>query len=227
MHMKLSLLFVILTLSLALPLRAEPDKLLRTLLGVSSLPVRFIPSNDDQVYQFAIAKFKDGKFVGYCALAGGADVLHAASKASAYEAELAWTKHEGQDGFLVRTPDWTQNFMPDAFFGNALYLTCYFAYDRSPQTKLGPFSVLGVAVGGSGGKPPANEQNAAEWIKRYPYAVVFLLMPCANVEQAENFAESHASTLRRVAGPNRTFQVMIRGRGVLFVSHVRLTPGCT
>src|SRR5439155_24434550 len=44
---------------------AEPDRLLRAFLGVSSSPVRFSPPQDKKCCYLTIAKFKDGKFLGY------------------------------------------------------------------------------------------------------------------------------------------------------------------
>ena len=43
---------------------AEPDRLLRAFLGVSSIPVRFPPPKDKKCYYLTIAKFKDGRFLG-------------------------------------------------------------------------------------------------------------------------------------------------------------------
>lgn len=189
--MKPLMLLVLITLVLAHPSQAEPDKVARILLGVSSLPVRFTPAKEDQVYQLAVAKFKNGKFIGYCEIPAALSYCHRPIQASVYEAEFAWAKREGQSGFLLVTPSWTQNFAPDPFFDNALGLTHYSAYDEPPQGKLGPFQVLGLAVGGaSDGPPPKNGQNVTEWIKKYPYTVVFLLAPFSNEEQATAFAKS-------------------------------------
>ena len=56
---------------LAVPaLSAEPDRLLRAFLGVSSIPVRFHPPQDKTCCYLAIAKFNDGKFLDYAELFG-------------------------------------------------------------------------------------------------------------------------------------------------------------
>ena len=190
--MKRLWLLAVAVLLLAPRLWAEPDPVARLLLGVGSLPVRFVPAKDDQYYQLAAAKFQDGKFIGYCDMPAATSYCRLPARAPAYEAEFAWARRDGQAGFLLITPSWSQNFVPDPFFDHPLGLTHYFAHGEPPQEKLGPFKVLGLAVSGpsSDAPPPKDERNVAAWIKQYPYVVVFLLAPFPDEEQAANFAKS-------------------------------------
>src|SRR5438067_347748 len=90
---------------------AEADRLLRALLGVSSIPVRFRPPQDKKCCYLNIAKFKDGKFLGYAELLAP-PIEHFLVDADHpnYEAELGWAEKDGKYGFFLTTPGGSQGF---------------------------------------------------------------------------------------------------------------------
>src|SRR5262249_7081011 len=125
---------------------AEPDRLVRTFLGVSSIPVRFPAPEGKRCCYLALAKFKDGKFLGY------ADWLVPSVEhfnRPHYEAELGWAEKDGKFGYSLTTPSASQGFHADDFF-RGLGVTRYLALDQAPSGRLGPFDVLGFAFGGQG-----------------------------------------------------------------------------
>src|SRR5437868_14874362 len=102
---RLKLLFVLLGVAGLLAVRdasAEPDRLLRAFLGVSSIPVRFHPPQDKTCCYLAIAKFKDGKFLGYVdLLAPHIEHFLVDADHPNYEAELGWAEKDGKVGFFL------------------------------------------------------------------------------------------------------------------------------
>src|SRR4051812_48120380 len=114
---RLKLPFILLGVAglLAMPaVSAEPDRLLRAVLGVSSIPVRFPPPRDKKCCYLTIAKFKDGKFLGYAdLLAPPIEYSLVDAHHPNYEAELGWAEKDGKYGFFLTTPGGSQGFRAD------------------------------------------------------------------------------------------------------------------
>ena len=128
---------------LALPaLSAEPDRLLRAFLGVSSIPVRFPPPQDKKCCYLTIAKFKDGQFLGYAGrLRPNIEPFLVDAGHPNYEAELGWAEQDGKYGFFLITPGGSQGFCADESF-RVLGASQYLALGRAPSQTLGPLSLF-------------------------------------------------------------------------------------
>ncbi len=163
---------------------AEPDRLVRALLGVSSIPTSFPVPNGKNWCHLAIAKFQDGKFDGYVSPLGPIESFHADLGRLNYEAELGWAPRDGKYGYFLVTPNFTHTFEADDFFGG-LRLTLRLAEKRAPTQKLGPFSVLGFAA--AGGEPGADVRDV---IRGGSKVVVFLMAPFETEDQAKDFVKS-------------------------------------
>jgi hypothetical protein len=192
---RLKLPFVLLGVTGLLAVRdasAEPDRLLRAFLGVSSIPVRFPPPLDKKCCYLTIAKFKDGKFLGYAdLLAPHIENFPVDADHPNYEAELGWAEKDGKYGYFLTTPGGSQGFQADEFF-RGLGATQYLALGRAPNSQtLGPFSVLGFAMGGEGtpiqGATPGDVRAIIQG--RFQVAV-FLIGFFETEEQAREFGKS-------------------------------------
>ena len=170
---------------------AEPDRLLRAFLGVSSIPVRFPPPKDKKCYYLTIAKFKDGKFLGYAdLLAPPIEYFRVDADHPNYEAELGWAEKDGKYGFFLTTPGGAQAFRADESF-RGLGASHYLTLGRAPSQTLGPFLVLGFAMGG-GGTPiqGAKPGDVRDIIRGKFQVVVFLMGLFETEEQAREFGKS-------------------------------------
>jgi hypothetical protein len=146
---------------------AEPDRLVRVYLGVSSIPVRFPPPQDKKCCYLAIAKFKDGTFLGYADLLMAIEYFRVDADHPNYEAELGWAEKDGKYGFFLVTAGASQGFRMDESF-RGLGFTQNLALGRAPSQTLGPFSVVGFASGGrgtpvQGAKPGSGRQQQSRW----------------------------------------------------------------
>jgi hypothetical protein len=170
---------------------AEPDRLLRAFLGVSSIPVRFPPPKDKNCCYLTIAKFKDGKFLDYAALlAPPIEYFHVDADHPNYEAELGWAEKDSKFGFFLTTPGGSQGFHPEESF-RGLGVSQYLALGRAPSQTLGPFSVLGFALGGGGTPVEGAKPGDVRDIIRGKFQVVVFLMGLFETEgQAREFGNS-------------------------------------
>jgi len=176
---------------LAVPaLSAEPDRLLRAFLGVSSIPVRFPPPQDKTCCYLAIAKFKDGKFLGYVdLLAPHVEHFLVDADHPNYEAELGWAEKDGKYGFFLTTFGGSQGFLADESF-RGLGATQYLALGRAPSQTLGPFSVLGFGMGGAGTPiKDAKPGDVRDIIRGKFQVAVFLMGLFETEEQATDFGK--------------------------------------
>ena len=176
---------------LAVPaLSAEPDRLLRALLGVSSIPVRFSPPADKKCCYLTIAKFKDGKFLGYAdLLAPPIEHFLVDADHPNYEAELGWAEKDGKYGFFLITPGGSQGFFADESF-RGLGASQYLALGRAPSQTLGPFSVLGFGMGGAGTPIKGAKPGDVRDIIRGKFQVaVFLMGLFETEEEARDFGK--------------------------------------
>ena len=176
---------------LAVPaLSAEPDRLLRAFLGVSSIPVRFSPPQDKKCCYLAVAKFKDGQFLGYAdRFAPTIEPFLVDAGHPSYEAELGWAEQDGKYGFFLTTPGGSQGFCPDESF-RVLGASQYLALGRAPSQTLGPFSVLGFGMGGAGTPIQGAEPDVRDIIRGKFQVVVFLMGLFETEEQAREFGKS-------------------------------------
>jgi hypothetical protein len=161
------------------------------LLGVSSIPVRFAPPPDKKCCYLTIAKFNDGKFLGYADLLAPPieDFLVDADHPN-YEAELGWGEKNGKYGFFLTTPGGAQGFRTDESF-RGLGATQYLALGRAPSQTLGPFSVLGFGMGGAGTLiKDAKSGDVRDIIRGKFQVVVFLMGLFETEEQARDFGKS-------------------------------------
>jgi hypothetical protein len=168
---------------------AQPDRLTRAFLGISSIPVRFAWPADKKCSCLAVAKFKDGKFVGYADMGAHVEPFLAGAGQS-YEAELGWGARDGKSGYFLVTPGGSRGFREDDFFAG-LGFTSYLALGRAPTQTLGPFSVLGFAMG-AGGTPvrDAKPGDVRDLIRgKFPVAV-FLIRQFETEEQGRAFGRS-------------------------------------
>src|SRR5205809_1113149 len=97
---------------------AQADRLARAYLGISSIEARFQPPEVQKCCCLAIAKFTEGKFVGYADLTIPVDSFVPGKH---YQAELGWARKEGRSGFFMTTEGalWPSTaFRPDDFFAN-------------------------------------------------------------------------------------------------------------
>jgi hypothetical protein len=163
---------------------AEPDRLARAFLGVSSIPARFSPPQDKKCCYLTVAKFKDGAFLGYVDLWAPIEYFQVDADHPNYEAELGWAEKDGKYGFSLTTPGGSQGFRADESF-RGLGVTNYLALGRAPSQTLGPFSVLGFAVG-AGGSPVQGAQpgDVRDVIRSKAQVVVFLMGLFETEEQA-------------------------------------------
>ena len=176
---------------LAVPaLSAEPDRLLRAFLGVSSIPVRFPPPQDKKCCYLTIAKFKDGKFLGYADLqALSIEYFRVEADHPNYEAELGWAEKDGKYGFFLTTPGGSQGFRADESF-RGLGASQYLALGSAPSQTLGPFSVLGFGMGGAGTPIQGAKPGDVRDIIRGKFQVaVFLMGLFETEEQARDFGK--------------------------------------
>jgi len=162
---------------------AEPDRIVRALLSVSSIPASFPVPQGKKFCYLAVAKFEDGKFDGYADLLQPIESFHADLGRPSYEAELGWAPRDGKYGYVLVTLGGTQSFQADDFFGG-LGLTQLLAEKRAPTQKLGPFSVLGFAT--AGGKPG----DVRDAIRGRSKVAVFLMAPFKTEDQAKDFGKS-------------------------------------
>ena len=176
---------------LAVPaLSAEPDRLLRAFLGVSSVPVRFPPPQDKKCCYLTIAKFKDGKFLGYAdLLAPPIEHFLVDADHPNYEAELGWAEKDGKYGFFLTTPGGSRGFRADESF-RGLGASQYLALGSAPSQTLGPFSVLGFGMGGAGTPIQGAKPGDVRDIIRGKFQVaVFLMGLFETEEQARDFGK--------------------------------------
>ena len=176
---------------LAVPaLSAEPDRLLRAFLGVSSVPVRFPPPQDKKCCYLTVAKFKDGKFLGYAdLLAPPIEHFLVDADHPNYEAELGWAEKDGKYGFFLTTPGGSQGFRADESF-RGLGASQYLALGSAPSQTLGPFSVLGFGMGGAGTPIQGAKPGDVRDIIRGKFQVaVFLMGLFETEEQARDFGK--------------------------------------
>jgi hypothetical protein len=171
---------------------AQADRLTRAYLGISSIEARFQPPKADKYCCLAIAKFTEGKFVGYADLTIPVDSFVPGKH---YQAELGWARKEGRSGFFMTTEGglWPSTvFRPDDFFAN-LNNTYHLAARALPEQKLGPFYVLGYADDGGEAKvvkdPKLKPSDIRLTIQARKHVMLFLMRPFASVEEAAKFAK--------------------------------------
>jgi len=171
---------------------AQADRLARAYLGISSIEARFQPPEGQKCCCLAIAKFTQGKFVGYADLTIPVDSF---VPGKAYQAELGWARKEGRPGFFMTTEGALSPscpFRPDDFFGN-LNNTYRLAASGVPEQKLGPFYVLGYADDGGEAKvvkdPKLKPGDIRLKIQASKHVMLFLMRPFATVEEALEFAK--------------------------------------
>jgi hypothetical protein len=170
---------------------AEPDRLVRAYLGVSAIRVRFSPPADKKCCYLAVAKFEDGKFLGYAdLLAPPVEYFGVSADRPNYEAELGWAEKDKKLGFFLTTPGGSQGFQADEFF-RGLGATQFLALGKAPTQKLGPFSVLGFGFGGNGAPLEGAKPGEVRDVIRGKFRVaVFLMAPFDTLEQARDFGKT-------------------------------------
>jgi len=180
-------LLAVATLSPTPATAAEPDRLVRAYLGISSIPVRFPAPKDKKYCYLAIAKFQDGKFLGYAErLLPPIEIFNQPN----YEAELGWAEKDGKYGYFLTTPGASQGFQADEFF-RGFGATQYLALGQASNQTLGPFSVLGFAVGGEGVTAlGAKAGDVRDVIRGKFRVVVFLMSAFETQDQAREFGGS-------------------------------------
>ena len=171
---------------------AQADRLARAYLGISSIEARFQPPEGQKSCCLAIAKFTQGKFVGYADLTIPVDSFVPGKN---YQAELGWARKEGRPGFFMTTEGALRPstaFRPDDFFAN-LNNTSHLAANALPEKKLGPFYVLGYADDGGEAKvvkdPKLKPDDIRRTIQIRKHVMLFLMRPFATVEEAGQFAK--------------------------------------
>ena len=166
----------------------EPDRLVRAYLGVSSIPVRFPPPADKKCCYLTVAKFEDGKFLGYIDLfALRVEYFRASAERPNYEAELGWAEKDGKFGYFLTTPAGSQGFRADEFFRGLSATQILVA----PNQKLGPFSVLGFGFGGKGAPVEGAKPGEVRDVIRGKFRVaVFLMATFETLEQAQEFGKA-------------------------------------
>jgi len=161
---------------------AEPDRLVRMFLGVSSIPVRFPPPQDKKCCYLAIAKFKDGTFLGYANLLMAIEYFRVDADHPNYEAELGWAEKDGKYGFFLTTAGASQGFRADESF-RGLGFTQNLALGRAPSQTLGPFSVVGFASGGRGTPVKGAKPGDVRDVIRGNFQVAVFLMGFFETEE--------------------------------------------
>lgn len=166
---------------------AEPDRLVRAYLGISSIPVRFPAPADKKYCYLALAKFQDGKFLGYAdRLLPPIEIFNQPN----YEAELGWAKKDGKHGYFLTTPGGSHGFQPDEFF-SSLAVTQSLARGQTSTHTLGPYSVLGFGFGGEGAPvQDARPGDVGDVIRGKFQVAVFVMARFETLEQAREFAKS-------------------------------------
>src|SRR5205085_11060288 len=91
---------------------------------------------------------------------------------------------------FLTTPGGSRGFHEDDFF-RGLGATSYLAWGRAPSQTLGPFSVLGFALGGEGTPvKDAKPGDVRDVIRGKFRVVVFLMASFETEDQARDFAKS-------------------------------------
>lgn len=166
---------------------AEPDRLIRTLLGVSSIPVRFPPPSDKKCCYLAIATFNDGQFLGYVQVFSPIENFHVDADRPNYEAELGWAEKNGKYGYFLTTPAGSQGFQADERF-RGLGGIHFPAVERAPTQTLGPYSVLGYGFAlRSKGPRQGTCGTSSEASSRWPSSS----WPCSTRRKRPENSRSH------------------------------------
>ena len=114
-----------LILSITRLAHAESDQAIKAFFGLRSCEVKVAPLRDPNShkeiwYVAALAKFENGKFLGYGRIEGGVRGIFKTAEEDG-KLELMWGKKDGKMGYVMTWPMGAEDFKEDSFFDGITY----------------------------------------------------------------------------------------------------------
>jgi len=192
---------------------AQPDKLLRALLGIENIPAKFTPPQDATCCLITYANFESGEFMGFGPLNWNSYIPDKNDLPDKnYEIEFGILKKDDKWGVIATSSEATFSFHPDAFLSfmeglqslipdprtieaqlaNTHVNTRWSAADGGPaKARAKDFYVLGYACIGNShtkdGKPLKGSSDIQEVVKSQKCVTVFLYCPFKTEEERAEF----------------------------------------